>query len=70
MHVREARLVVAAFVLQNHGVGGAVRRPAVGTQAAATKETSEERRRGGEWCGGGELVRPDRVGEQQRTGSS
>ena len=52
MHVREARLVVAAFVLQNHGVGGAVRRPAVGTQAAATEEMSEERRRGGEWCSG------------------
>ncbi|XP_045087457.1 uncharacterized protein [Aegilops tauschii subsp. strangulata] len=40
MHVREARLVVAAFVLQNHGVGGAVRRPAVGTQAAATEKRS------------------------------
>ena len=70
MHVREARMVVAAFVLQNHGVGGAVRQPAVGTRAAVTEETSEERRRGGEWCSGGELVRPDRVGEQQRTGSS
>ena len=35
-------MVVAAFVLQNHGVGGAVRRPAVGTRAAATEETSEE----------------------------
>ena len=46
MHVREARLVVAAFVLQNHGVGGAVRRPAVGTRAAATEETSEEEGRG------------------------
>ena len=64
MHVREARLVVAAFVLQNHGVGGAVRRPAVGTRAVATEETSEERRRGGEWCSGGELVRPDRIEER------
>ena len=30
MHVREAGLVVAAFILENHGVGGVVRRPAVG----------------------------------------
>ena len=64
MHVREARLVVAAFVLQNHGVGEAVRRPAIETPAAATEGTS--RGGGGEGNGavGGEPVRPDRVGER------
>ena len=60
-------MVVAAFVLQNHGVGGAVRRPAVWTRAAATEETSEEEegrgmvRPGWSWC--------DRT-RLQRTGSS
>ena len=52
MHVREARLVVAAFVLQNHGVGGAVRRPA-GCRDAVGGDGGNERGGGGggEWCG-------------------
>ena len=71
MHVREARLVVAACVLQNHGVGGAVRRPA-GSRDAVGGDGGNERGGGGEGNGaaGLELVRPDQVGEQQRTGSS
>ena len=70
MHVRGARMVVAAFILQNHGVGGAVRRPA-GSRDAVGGDGGNERGGGGEGNGaaGLELVRPDRLG-QQRTGSS
>ena len=71
MHVRGARMVVAAFVLQNHGDGGAVRRPA-GCRDAVGGDAGNERGGGGEGNGaaGLELVRSDQVGEQQRTGSS
>ena len=57
MHVRGARMVVAAFVLQNHGDAGRCGgRPAVGTRSAAMEETSEEEegrgmvRPGWSWC--------------------
>ena len=60
MHVRGARMVVAAFVLQNHGDGGAVRRPAVGTQAAATEK--RVRRGGGEGNGAAGASWCDRTG--------